>query len=274
MIKKDKKGIIIPLYSYPEPSMSYTRNKALKEGDKKHHGVFEWHTVLNLHQKYPHVPVIVIINPDSGPGELFEQRYKVGAIALKEAGITVVGYVSTKYAGMSSSIGLPQYPLSAVKEDIDLWYRYYPMIDGLFFDEMAKGFDPEVLNYYARIRDLARSRGAGKIIMNPGSYINHRWYKHAVADLFITWERDAYPVIADMITEYDFDKRQSNDFSALRSPERGCLIIGQKIKSYSVKWVLKPYFDWIYITPKPLEPNPWDRVDPAALEKLFRLLSR
>ena len=105
------KGIIIPLYIYPEPYIQFTRAEAEKIADSEHHGVYDWHNLIECRKKYPKVPVIAIVNPASGPGKEMVPILKKAFLALKDADITIIGYVSTKYAGMASGISLPQYPI-------------------------------------------------------------------------------------------------------------------------------------------------------------------
>jgi len=50
--------------------------------------------------------------------------------------------------------------------------------------------------------------------------------------------------------------------------------MGRKFRRHEVKWILKPYYDWLYVTPTPLEPNPWNVLDTETLRKLFRILVR
>ncbi|NQT61148.1 MAG: hypothetical protein HQ557_19445 [Bacteroidetes bacterium] len=266
---KTNRGIIIPLYIYPDPYIQYTRDDASKIGDIDHHGAYDWQNLIACKKKYPKVPVIAVINPESGPGKEIDPILKKAFATLKDAGITIVGYVSTKYAGMASAISLPKYPIINIKRDIESWYRFYPMIDGIFFDEMARGFDPRVQSYYTEIRDFARSYRADLIVMNPGLSINHRWYDDKIADIFVTWEKDSYPTTAEAVTDSDYSQHASDD-----GAERGCLVIGNKFKKHNVKWILKTHYDWIYVTPYPLDPNPWDKLDVETLKKLFRVLVR
>ncbi len=263
------KGIIIPLYIYPEPYIQFTKDEAVKSGDMDHHGVYDWHNLIECRKKYPKVSVIAIVNPASGPGKEMDPVFKKAFLALTEAGITIIGYVSTKYAGMASAISLPQYPIINIKQDVESWYRFYPMIDGIFFDEMARGFDPKVQSYYAEIKDYAKSFRSGLVVMNPGLSINHRWYDNNIADIFITWEKDSYPTTTEAVTDSDYSQQDSEN-----GPERGCLVIGKKFKKHDVKWILKTHYDWMFITPFPLDPNPWDKLDIDTLKKLFRILSR
>ena len=264
---RSEKGIIIPLYIYPEPSIHYTRKEAVKNGDSEHHGAYDWQTLITYKKKYPDVPVVTIVNPENGPGKITDPILQNAYAELKNAGITIVGYISTKYAGMASTIGLPQYPIKNIKSDIDSWYRFYPMIDGIFFDEMARGFDVSVQAYYAEIRNYARLFNADLIIMNPGLSINHRWYDEKIADIFITWEKDSYPTITDAVTDSEYSQQAGNEVV-----KRWCLVMGKKFKRHEVKWILKAHYDWLYVTPFPLEPNPWDKLDSVTLQKLFRIL--
>ncbi|WP_166389699.1 spherulation-specific family 4 protein [Candidatus Nitrosotalea sp. TS] len=62
-------GIIIPLYVYPGPS---------------------WDELVKEKVAHPSIPIIAIINPDSGPGTQ-DPNYNTGVQKLQSAGISVVG---------------------------------------------------------------------------------------------------------------------------------------------------------------------------------------
>lgn len=259
------KGVIVPLYSYPGPSLEYTREK---HGEGTHYGIYDWHLAAQMKKQFPQLNLIAIVNPDSGPGSGEDALFTKGIEFLQDAGVIVVGYVSTKYAGMNASIGQAKHPASLVKKDLQKWYSFYPRIDGIFFDEMARGFDPSIIEYYHSLSRIARSRNA-LIIMNPGTSIDFRWFKRNVADIFITWERDYYPQIEEI-----FPNEEEQRLVHESGVETGCLVMGNPYNRHTVKWVLKPHFDWIYVTPEPLDPDPWKRIDPQVMQRLCRLQSK
>src|ERR1700733_3548426 len=70
-------GLIVPLYSYPTNPT--------------------WSALIEAKLSYPNVPIIAIVNPDSGPGKSPNPDYVLGVASLQKAGIVVVGYVPTGY---------------------------------------------------------------------------------------------------------------------------------------------------------------------------------
>lgn len=76
---------------------------------------------------------LAIINPDSGPGASEDQNYANQVTSTEAKGITVVGYVSTSYAGTQNTTRT----LAAAEHDVDTYYSWYPNIDGIFVDEVS-----------------------------------------------------------------------------------------------------------------------------------------
>jgi len=114
-----KTGIMAPLYMYPGP---------------------QWEQVVQAQKAYPSVPMVAIANPDNGPGQSQDSNYvsKISELQLDE--ILVIGYVATGYG---------KEPIANVMADIDTWYRYYPKIQGIFFDQMANVTGYE--SYYSNL---------------------------------------------------------------------------------------------------------------------------
>src|SRR2546426_11728464 len=79
-------GLVIPLYTDPSTGT--------------------WATVLNAKNAHPTVPMIVVINPNNGPGTYPEPGYLEGIKAFQAAGITVLGYIPTAYA--TAYLGITQ----------------------------------------------------------------------------------------------------------------------------------------------------------------------
>jgi len=129
-------GIIIPLYTDP--------------GD-------EWEKVIRAKNGHPSVQILVIININNGPTSYPNQDYLRGITNFKSAGIITLGYVSTNYAARDNH---------NVITDINNWKKYYPNVDGIFFDEMANKSGKE--RYYANLTSYAKSQGFIFTVGNPG----------------------------------------------------------------------------------------------------------
>ena len=98
-----KTGLIVPLYSYP--------------GN-------DWNTLAMQKQSHPLVPIVAIINPDSGPGTK-DTNYVYGIQKLQSSGIKVIGYIYTANIDYNTITGY-----------IDEYKNWYH-VDGIFFDQMS-----------------------------------------------------------------------------------------------------------------------------------------
>lgn len=141
-------GIIIPFYAYPK--------LWLREN--------EWTRLTASARQHPVLDIRVVINPANGPGAAsgpdFE-NYAAGITLLREAGVSVVGYVDTDYA---------EKPLAAVASEIQNYRQFYPgKLSGIFFDQMA--YSPRQESYYQQSTATATGAGFSYTIGNPGVVI-------------------------------------------------------------------------------------------------------
>ena len=100
-------GVIIPLYTYPTD--------------------LTWNLVVQAKTTHPSVPIIAIINPNSGPGTAIDSNFVSGIKKLQNAGVIVLGYVYTRYAARA---------IATVEADLDFDKNWYN-VDGMNFHEMA-----------------------------------------------------------------------------------------------------------------------------------------
>jgi len=116
------------------------------------------------------VPIIAIANPASGPGKQVDPNYIAAIKLARDAGVTVIGYVSTSYA---------KRPLKDVQADVERWKDLYPRVNGIFLDEQASG--KESVPYYSALATFAQVRwsknpdvltvghGDPLVVSNPGT---------------------------------------------------------------------------------------------------------
>jgi hypothetical protein len=135
-----KTGAYVALYVYPAGS-----------------GWSHWQRIIDAKNAHPSVPIVVAINPSSGPGIFKDGNYEQGIQKLREAGVIVLGYVYDGYG---------QRPLAAVKADADRYKSWYG-IDGLFIDEFTNV--PGLEWHYAEITAYAKSIGMKMTMGNPGT---------------------------------------------------------------------------------------------------------
>lgn len=208
-------GIMVPLYTYPGGT---------------------WDKVVKTKNDHPNVPVVAIVNPASGPGGSKDSNYVSGIGKLKDAGVIVIGYVSTAYTNRA---------LSAVKADIDKWNNWYD-IDGIFFDEQTNWSGKEW--YYKEASNYAESKELDFTVGNPGansipSYLD-------TVDVVLIYESAGLP---------NLNNYQS--WSSYDNNKLGMIPFG--VSSLPTNWInnAAQLVGWIYVTNDVL-PNPWDSLPP------------
>ncbi|CUR52274.1 Spherulin-4-like protein [Nitrosotalea devaniterrae] len=127
-----KTGMIVPLYSYP--------------GN-------DWNTLVQEKQNHPSVPIVAIINPDSGPGTR-DTNYLYGVQKLQSSGIQVIGYIYTANIGYNE--------ITSYINDYKDWYH----VNGIFFDQMSNVKGNET--FYASLTNYSKSVGLNFTVGNPG----------------------------------------------------------------------------------------------------------
>lgn len=106
------------------------------------------------------------INPNSGPGASQDPNYADQVTQAIKAGILVVGYISTSYAGTQDHTRT----LAAAKQDVDSYYRWYPNIEGIFVDEVSTDCGKAYSSYYQPLYDYIKHKGGvAKVILDPGT---------------------------------------------------------------------------------------------------------
>src|SRR5579872_1667554 len=137
-------GVIIPLYTYPTDD--------------------SWAAVIKVKQSYPSVPIVAIINPNSGPGSSLDQNYATGITNLENSGVVVLGYVATGYGTSSYS------SVANIESQVSHYKSWYPNIQGIFFDEMSNSANEQ--SYYQTLRNYVNSVGLQMTVGNPGTTVD------------------------------------------------------------------------------------------------------
>lgn len=210
-------GIMIPLYSYP--------------------GTY-WTQVIQAKNAHPSVPIVVIINPNNGPGSSIDSNYVSGIQQLQAAGITVLGYVYTSYGARSAS---------SIESDIHSYSSWYH-VNGINFDEMANTAGYE--NYYSNLSSYAKSLGMTMTVGNPGtstlaSYVG-------TVDVLDIYESAGLPLLSDL---------QSSTFNGAYA-KSSFAFIAFGVSSLPSQSTITSYSDdvgYLYLTNDVL-PNPYDTV--------------
>ena len=119
-------------------------------------GLQDWNRLI---EAAPQVPIIAIVNPDSGPGKASNPDYAAIVSRAKEAGVEVIGYVNTDYG---------KRPRQEIEADIDRWVQFYPDIQGIFLDAQAS--EAEHVDLYAALRTFVRQKIKEAVVIgNPGT---------------------------------------------------------------------------------------------------------
>jgi len=78
-------------------------------------------------------------------------------------------------------------PPPEVRADVDRWVRFYPEIQGIFFD--AQPSDPGHADYYSGLREYVQTKIRRALVMtNPGTLFAEEYAARPVSDLFCIYE--------------------------------------------------------------------------------------
>lgn len=221
-------GLYVPLYVYPagEGATAYER-------------------VVNTKIAHPSVPMVVALNPGSGPGRSRDENYVLAAGRLQAAGITVIGYVYTSWG---------ERRLAEVAADIARYAEWYGL-DGVMLDEFST--DIALGDYYRHVRDYVRSLGMGFVMGNPGTDIPRSFV--GLATNFIIYENAGLP-----------DKSRIGGWHGDHGKENWSICVhGVDLDEKKLRAASK-YLGFVYLTDDTL-PNPYDSVC-SYLERMAEIL--
>lgn len=240
-----KTGIIVPFYVYP--NNPYTDPVVAR--------------LLGLIRQYREVPVIVVINPNSGPGTVWDGNWAALITVLKAAGACVAGYVSTVYATR---------PSGEVFADINGWLALYgdTPISTIFFDEQPYDVtvgSTDTVALYKSYTDYCHARSLFPTIGNPGTNQRGEHFATRTADIIIVHENSTWPSDSDMLGNY------VGGHVDYRYTLRAALCYGQATLDPSLIRKLAKYVQYVYVTDDVL-PSPWDSLPPH-FEELFAIVA-
>ena len=200
----NQSGVIIPLYTYPTDS--------------------SWTTVLQVKNAHNTVPIIAVINPNNGPGVSIDQNYVLGIKSFQSAGVIVLGYVATGYAGN---------PLASLESQVSSYKSWYA-VDGIFFDEMASNLGNE--GYYSTLTGYVKSLGMTRSVGNPGTASPYSYL--GTVDSYCAYENGGLPRLSFL-----------SSYTSGYLPSNFCYIaygISTLDSTYEVNSA--QYVGWLYIT--------------------------
>jgi hypothetical protein len=179
----------------------------------------------------------VIVNPNSGPGEAESAPHVQLIRKLRDAGVRVLGYVSTGWGARDEA---------AVYSEIDRYREWYGVND-IFLDEAAAV--PEEVDTYAEYSARVHEAG-GIVVLNPGLLPDRGYFEYA--DAIVTFE--------DSADQY-FKAGTPPTWLTETSAEVWHIVIGspQDRLSGVVDRAREHGADKVYVTDD-VKPNPYDRL--------------
>lgn len=211
-------GIIEPLYG--PPYSSYPCNS---------HTCFNWTLINATKVNHPHVPLFLVINPNSGPclnscsSGNPDPQWVNGIENLTKYGVTVLGYVDT-CSNCDSGPGT-QLSLQNVEQNVTNWYNWYGPgntamgglgIKGIVYDDMFNyntNATTHELQYFQNLTSFIHSKSLAFSIGNPGTKLPPSYVNSGAADTLNVFESNtgALPDITndlkpDTLINDGFDK--------------------------------------------------------------------
>jgi hypothetical protein len=227
--------LIVPAYIYPS-------------GD----GRREWQRLLDAASR---AEIVVIANPNSGPGEDRNFEYDTIFTEAARRGVRVVGYVSTNFGTR---------PQEDIKKDVDTWLNLYPRIRGFFFDQQPR--EGQYAPQFAELRAYARGKlKDALVITNPGIPCDEAYLARNVSD-----------VTCIFLNYQGFDRFELPPSFKVYEPSRFAVMPygvadAETMKAF-VKAVILKGIGYVYISDaKP--PNSWNKL-PAYWEEEVEVVSR
>jgi hypothetical protein len=232
---QERTGVLVPLYVYPADV----------------HTNRVYNRLIEVKRRHETVPIWVILNPASGPGEEVDANYTKAIDRLAGAGCVVLGYVSTRYGKRASA---------DVKNDIDRWLKMYPRAQGIFFDEMIYEDTDAGAKQQAALNQHAHDAGFWPTVANPGAETPGRYFAEGAADVIVVHEGGAWPKEERLKGDYFGGYADFPPFT------RGVLLYSQPTLDTAALRMARKYARWVYVTEGPFRPgdptaaNPWDRL--------------
>ena len=268
---QNKTGIYIPYYQYP----NWNSGSDFLNG---------FNNLMNILDRNKDIPVLAIINPDSGPGtgESPDPNYGKFIKRLNNHNITIIGYLATDFGNAS---------IDTIKSELLVWFKFYPQIKGIFLDELPTFYESnkvQLTSQYNQIYRMIKSEsrrvlkrfltvtvntGAINKLLYPLSVYEHSGdITNVCFDQIVDHEDITYPDF------YQIESDNGNDLSLIKNFNRGSRIgIVHSQDTYDETMVKKmmKYWDWIYITRDNEENNSiiYDDISLVYIEEMCKTFS-
>ncbi|HZL88915.1 MAG TPA: spherulation-specific family 4 protein [Pirellulaceae bacterium] len=151
--------LIVPAYFYPSRD-----------------GLAAWKELLASASE---TPIVAIVNPASGPGRRVDPNYEEVMRLARSSKAKLIGYVTLSYA---------KRPAAEVMAKVDAWVKFYPGIQGIFFDEQPSGAE------HAAFAGECFAHAAAKIdkaliVSNPGTSCAREYAELPQKPVIVLYER-------------------------------------------------------------------------------------
>ena len=220
--------ILVPAYFYPSRE-----------------GLTAWKELLASANE---TPIVAIVNPASGPGRRVDSNYEEVFRLARSSKVTLIGYVTLSYA---------KRPAAEVKADVDTWVKFYPGMQGIFFDEQPSAAE------HAAFAGECFAHAASKIdkaliVSNPGTRCAREYAELPQKPVLVLYERGT-----------GLDKYQPPDWTKDFAADRfSVLLYGMKSKDdmrQAFRDAAAKRVGYFYVTDAEGR-NPWNRL-PAYWEE-------
>jgi hypothetical protein len=242
-------SILLPLYSYPSHWSAAD---------------YLWDDVAAAQSK---VNVTAIINPANGPGADGQPNsdYVLGMQTLRDAGVSMLGYVATCWANTASNASCYNTrTVDSIKADIKAYAGNFN-IDGIFFDEAASSV--AAVGIYQELSDYARSLGLMHIVVNPGVTPDEAYVtQESIANTAVTFE-SPYAQWQSSTKPQDWTQHVAASQSAAliyNVPANGMETV--------VDQAIERNHGYLYLTDDGADGNPWDSL-PTYWSELINYLA-
>ena len=140
----------------------------------------------------------MILNPASGPGTAADPALQAAARRARAAGVRVIGYIGTNYAGLPSAQARSQV------RDYQAWYH----VGGIFLDQTPTQGSAQI-GYYTDLGRYIRSVVSGGVIwINPGA-VPDRSYLSVASVVMIfegSWSGYQHLALPAWVRDYPADR--------------------------------------------------------------------
>jgi hypothetical protein len=221
---------------------SYFNSNQLKSDNKG-----EWNKLLDDAKAGD----VIILNPNSGPGDSIEDGFKKVVERAEAKGIVMLGYIYTIHdRGKSTQ---KKRDTKEIEADFAKYQSFYGIKD-IFFDELEiqpEGLEPTIA-FYTQICQLVHTKG-GTTTLNPGTVVDEAFAK--ITDRIVVFES----------TYKSYKEKKKADFGwSLKDEYKGKivhLVYDTDDKSYAdaIAKAKELKVSWLYVTSY-TDPEPWSKL--------------